>query len=819
MMACSNAKPLVTEFLLNQGANHQLKDFESQWTALHRSIYYGNIENSLLLKRYGASFNTFDADFVTPLQLIPNPKWSLSNSFAYVFGKNKNYNLGIGNVNFREYPEMIKLLPSISMASINKFHSLFLSNNKLYGCGISKEGRIGIGNESTVAHPEKITIKFNHKHENITSVSAGLYHSLILTQKSVYGCGSNRHFQLGLRDIERALSFTEIQFDRTQVNVMKIHTVIACDYHSIFVNPQGVYICGLNLGQFGGIQESIPFPRKLPHPSPQTDLKIQWAQSNNCCICVFATNKETNFLTIYYNRKVKNYKNPLMETITKCAIIGGEMLYNSDEIVKNSSQKPLTIILLTQHKNFYIWYEDIMQFVKVHISPLFASLINDFTVCGNGILIEAKGHLFETSIQHKLSKMYQIESEYQEFHTKKDIAQYLCSKMSFKRINSVSNVKSFSCDVDGESFIAILDQRSASIKYLECEPYDFSSLLYNDYEYEISGILDTTITVKGEIFKVNKFVVSSRCELLKNLIENSCTVIDDDRLTPPMFKCILCWIYKDKISDEEMSEIIKHTNDQKVIKRIFQDFHDIAVEWNLNGVYNQILDYCPVLDNRFDKKIVRCFKFSLKELPELYDVTILLDENQQLRAHKVILMMRIEYFKMMFSHCWSEDNTIDLRHISINFMQPIIQYAYDYDVEAIRKANYSENFVYNMIAICDQYLIENMKHIFEDIICEKINLRNCAENLEFSFTYNCHDLKKFCMTFISLNIERLLETTVLDSLESSVLKELSSFYRTFYHMHKDSNYIITPNSDAPTEEEIDEIIKSKNNFINKLISN
>lgn len=813
MMACSNAKPLVTEFLLNHGTSLHHKDFESQWTALHRSIYYGYIENSLLLKRFGASFDIFDGDFLTPLQLIPNPCIYSAQSAAYVFGKNKNYNLGIGNVNSRQYPEMVKSLPPIQMASINKFHSLFLSSGKLFGCGISKEGRIGIGSENTIVNAQEIAIKFNHKHEKISSVSAGLHHSLILTQKSVYGCGSNKHFQLGLRDVERALVFTEIHFDRMEVNVTKLNTVIACDYHSIFVNSQGVYICGLNLGQFGGIQESIPFPRKLANPSQQSELKIQWAQSNNCCICVYASVKETNFLTIYYNRRVKTFKNPMMEKLTKCCISGGEMLYNSDEIVKNSSQKPLTIVLMTEHKNFYIYYEDILQFVKVHVSPLFASQIRDFMTCGDGILVEADGHLFQTTIQHKLSKMYQAESEYQEFHSKKDIAQFLCSKMSFKRIQSVSNVESFSCDVDGESFVTILSQRTIRVPAIKKEAFDFSTLLYDEFEYANSGILDVQFQVKDEIFKANKFLVSSRSTLLKNLIETSkgACMIEDNRLTPAMFKCILCWIYKNNISAEELNDVVRHTSEEKVAKKLFQDFHDIAVEWNLNGVYNEIIDHCPTLEKRFDKKVIKLFRwFTVDDFPEFYDVTILLDENQKLRAHKVVLMMRIEYFKMMFYHCWSEENVIDLRHISIHLMQPIIQFAYDNNIEAIRKANHSENFMYNMIAICDQYLIENMKTIFETMICEKINLRNCAENLEFSVTYNCHLIKKYSMEFISLNLARLLETTVLDSLDSVILKELSTFYRAFLHMETDSNYIITPAFDAPSEEEIDEIIKDFN---------
>lgn len=818
MLACSNLKPVVTEFLLNHGANIQQKDWESGWTALHRAIYYGNIENALILKRFGASFDTFDNDYFTPLQLIPYRCTYSSDNVPYVFGKNKNYNLGIGNINSRQHPEMLKSMPQIIMTSVNKYHSLFLSSrdnkSKLYGCGISKDGRLGIGSEATAVNVQEIPIKFNARNDTIIACSAGLHHSLILTEKTVYGCGSNKHFQLGLRDIERSLSFTEIHFDRNEVNVTKLHTIIACDYHSVFVNGQGVYICGLNLGQFGGIQESVPYPRKLANPSQQSDLKIQWAQSNNCCICVYAAHKEASFFTIYYNRKVKTYKNPMMEKLKKCAIIGGEMLYNSDEISKSSSQKPLNIVLITEFKNFYIWYEDIMQFVKVHVSPLFTQQISEFITCGDGILVCAQGQLFQANIQHKLSKMYQVESEYQEFHTKRDVSQFQCSKMTFKRIQSVTNVLTYSCDVDGESFVTVMTHCIVKIPPIKKETFDFSTLLFDEFEYENSGILDVTFEIKNEIFKGNKFLIFSRSTLLRNLIEtsNGIVTIEDVRLTPPMFKCILSWIYKNKIDEEEMKEITRHTSDENVIKKLLQNFHDIAVEWNLNGIYNEIVDHYPKLEKRFEKKIIKLFRwFNPDDLSDLYDVTILLDENQKIKAHKVILMMRVEYFKMMFYHCWSEDSVVDLKHISISFMRPIIQFAYDNDVEALKKSATSENFIYNMIAICDQYLIENMKTIFETLICEKITLRNCVENLEFSITYNCHLLKKYCLEFISLNMVRLLETNVLESLDAEILKELNTFYRQWFLF--DVNYTITPAFDVPTEEEIDEVIKGKKYFI------
>jgi len=89
---------------------------------------------------------------------------------------------------------------------------------------------------------------------------------------------------------------------------------------------------------------------------------------------------------------------------------------------------------------------------------------------------------------------------------------------------------------------------------------------------------------------------------------------------------------------------------------------------------------------------------------------------------------------------------------------------------------------------------------------KKVNLRNCTDNLDFAFAYNCHLLKEYCMEFICLNLCRLLEENVFDNLEYPIMDELSKYYRKYFDFETDSNRIITPAFDAPTDEEIEKII-------------
>jgi inhibitor of Bruton tyrosine kinase len=58
-----------------------------------------------------------------------------------------------------------------------------------------------------------------------------------------------------------------------------------------------------------------------------------------------------------------------------------------------------------------------------------------------------------------------------------------------------------------------------------------------------------------------------------------------------------------------------------------------------------------------------------------------------------------------------------------------------------------------------------------------------------------------------LNLSRLLESNVLDSLDMEILQELSVFYRKYFSFETDSSHVITPAFDAPTDEEIEKAIE------------
>lgn len=330
-------------------------------------------------------------------------------------------------------------------------------------------------------------------------------------------------------------------------------------------------------------------------------------------------------------------------------------------------------------------------------------------------------------------------------------------------------------------------------------------------------IHDITFVVQNKYkFPANRFVVFTQCPYLEKLAANADDMSDVklklDLLTPEMFKCILKYIYTNNIDENNVEQLLKEFKaEENQFVSIINTFTKLLIEIDLLEMLTCLrsLRITQKITGRHAEResIIKVRWFNHDDYQDLYDVTIKLGENKEIKAHKVILMQRMEYFKMMFFHTWSEENIISLQNVTFEYLNPIINFCYSNDAEAFSQANYTENFMFNMIALCDQYLIENVKNIFEKIICGKVFLRNCGEILEFSFNYNCEILKKFCMEFIAQNFSRILEGSTLDNLDEDVLLELSKFYRSFFHYNSSSNHTITPCSDAVTEEEMDKFIE------------
>ncbi|XP_044277388.1 inhibitor of Bruton tyrosine kinase [Varanus komodoensis] len=189
-------------------------------------------------------------------------------------------------------------------------------------------------------------------------------------------------------------------------------------------------------------------------------------------------------------------------------------------------------------------------------------------------------------------------------------------------------------------------------------------------------------------------------------------------------------------------------------------------------------------------------KLNQKKCSFLCDVTMKSIDGKEFPCHKCVLCARLDYFHSMLSSSWIEASCCAALEMPFpsDILQVILDYIYTDEAVTIKEYQNVE-FICNVLVVADQLLMLRLKEICEVAITEKLTLKNAAELLEFSATYNAEQLKQSCLQFIVLNMAAIFETRALDVLSDAVLKELSIAYRKM--IPSMVRRVITPYQDGP----------------------
>lgn len=288
----------------------------------------------------------------------------------------------------------------------------------------------------------------------------------------------------------------------------------------------------------------------------------------------------------------------------------------------------------------------------------------------------------------------------------------------------------------------------------------------------------------GRKFPAHRFILCNRAPKLSKLIKASKEKdfhLVRDHLTAPVFQVILKYIYTGKIIP--MDDII--------------DLYDGLLDKRDSlKAFSAILDNFGILDYTMGKHFTESKypSFDRNGFKELYDIVIKCENNQEIYAHKCILVARLQYFEMMFSHRWSESDTVNLTTIPVKYMLPIIDYLYTFNFMKFTEEYHSDAFLFTLMTVCDQFFADQMKHNLEVLVLDRLTIKNCGEILEFACAFHCENLEKFCLEYICYNIERVLENHALDCLEVDVLVKVTEMYKNLFE--NVSYRMITPYSDA-----------------------
>lgn len=185
----------------------------------------------MLLLRYGASIESKDLRGKTPahysckpqfLELVLPSNKDQRSKEIFVWGDNRNYNLGLENKEGKPFPHYLdhfsKQNVAVHLAAISSYHCLFVDDNgNLHAVGLGDFGRLGTKKEVAECVPKKVFLPNRRKSEMIKSVSVSQYHSLVLTSRHrVFATGCNGHGQLGQRNQDKSSMFQEVYFGYVQ---------------------------------------------------------------------------------------------------------------------------------------------------------------------------------------------------------------------------------------------------------------------------------------------------------------------------------------------------------------------------------------------------------------------------------------------------------------------------------------------------------------------------------------------------------------------------------------------------------------------------
>eukprot|EP01103_Thecamoeba_quadrilineata_P018925 TRINITY_DN7469_c0_g1_i1.p1 TRINITY_DN7469_c0_g1~~TRINITY_DN7469_c0_g1_i1.p1 ORF type:complete len:796 (+),score=82.08 TRINITY_DN7469_c0_g1_i1:63-2390(+) len=173
------------------------------------------------------------------------------------------------------------------------------------------------------------------------------------------------------------------------------------------------------------------------------------------------------------------------------------------------------------------------------------------------------------------------------------------------------------------------------------------------------------------------------------------------------------------------------------------------IQRNINNAFEQL---------EFDLGAVvkSSFRSDMLNVPlEFSDIEFVMNDGTTMKAHKVILSLRCEWFRMMFETSFSEKNKHSIRidDIEPSMFNEILQYVYTGDDDIIQSDHLDD-----LLIAADRFLLEDLKQACESKLVPEIDLNNCASLLGLSDQYNAPRLKTSVLKFICKKYQEFVKT-------------------------------------------------------------
>ncbi|XP_076032976.1 inhibitor of Bruton tyrosine kinase isoform X2 [Oratosquilla oratoria] len=586
-MAASCGKSKVVKWLLAKGVLPTQRDWESGYTSVHRSIFYGNLDIATVLCAAGGSLTSVDHDGLTPLDHLIRDRPAYIEyqptlpSEVYSWGTNSNFTLGQASQQARDMPGLVdfpmKKTDTIRSFSMSKFHSIFLSlSGHVYVCGHGHGGRLGIDTEAPVISPRLVKALVQ---TCVTMVAAAVDHSLFLVDSGqVWSCGTNTYHQLGhnpppeVVTTPRCLAWFKTHKDECIVGIGTAR------YHSVMWTRRILYSFGLNAGQLG--HHRAANERTVVSPRAVTSIVLKEGGEILCTgVCDAATVIVTSLGDIYVLHQYQTRKvASKMQGVVKVACEGGHLDTRVDvNGIREKGGSELKILVLLSSGFLFLWSEQFPYLRQCFFNLNREILIKDFSLNHRNIgFVSDRGEAFIGYIlpqkQRKSSQKTNTLSKITSGLLVDFSDHNMCHTIKLNRLNALHRAVAIASEPEGCNFICLQNDPKCFLPE-SVKPKVTPSQLEADYALllEETSLLDfihdVILDVGKRHFPVHSYIIAMhsdqlRKDLMAQSIEKNTEGIEEPHFylgcdspeskyiiklpntSPEIFQEILCYMYK-----------------------------------------------------------------------------------------------------------------------------------------------------------------------------------------------------------------------------------------------------------------------------------
>ncbi|XP_075718185.1 inhibitor of Bruton tyrosine kinase [Rhinoderma darwinii] len=575
-ISASCGKKGVLDWLAAKGIDLSVKDKESGWTALHRSIFYGHIDCALTLLKHGSNPHIQDKDGFTALDLVMKDRpahivfQASDPTELYTWGNNINFTSGHGNQQSKNHPELVDMFPRcgiyIRQMVLCKFHSVFLSQKgQIYTCGHGQGGRLGHGDELTCLVPRLVEGLATH---SCSQMAAAKDHTVVLTEEGyIYSFGLNTFHQLGILP---PLSNCNVP-RQVQAKTLKGKSVIgvaAGRFHTVLWTKDAVYTMGLNGGQLGYLQDPngekhISCPRQVS-ALHHKDISISLVSaSDGATVCV-TERGDVYLLTEYQCKKLASKQ----LNLKKVLVTGGFLDYKADpQSLKENGGQPVRFLALDQAGRVFCWK-------TTNSSMKLCRWVYGRQVFMSDLALNKKEMLFITHDGEGFSGKWMPDKKFSQDkkdHLISDSVQSdthsVYERICLQKLAFVHRAVSVTTDPNGCNFAVLQSDPKTSLFEI---PVVSSSIIVEDFEKllkevdEMDSIHDVTFFLGSKAFPAHRYILAMKCDFFRKLFisadsnqadfldiyqngEDSagCDLFVLEKVSPVLFCYILQFVYTD----------------------------------------------------------------------------------------------------------------------------------------------------------------------------------------------------------------------------------------------------------------------------------